>query len=312
MGGLRLVFMGTPEFAAVVLGALIAAGHEIACAYSQPPRRAGRGHREQPSPVQVRAEAQGIPVRTPASLEDAEAQRAFATLGAEIAVVAAYGLMLPRAVLDAPRLGCINVHASLLPRWRGAAPIQRAILAGDAESGVTIMQMDAGLATGGILLSGAAPIAGETTSGALHDALAALGGRLAVEALDGLAAGSLTPRPQPEDGVTYAQKIGSIEARLDWGLPAEDLERAVRAFAPRPGAWFEAGGERVRVLAAEVVEPAGAAPPGTVLDDGLTVVCGAGALRIVRVQRAGKAPMAAAEMLRGFEIAAGTVLASVS
>ena len=309
-GGLRLIFMGTPDFAVAVLDALVEAGHEIAGIYSQPPRRAGRGHKERPSPVQQYAEARGLAVRAPASLKDAGEQREFAKIGADAAVVAAFGLILPRAILDAPRLGCLNAHASLLPRWRGAAPIQRAILAGDTETGVTIMQMDAGLDTGGILLAEPMPIAPEATSGTLHDALAALAGRLMVEALGGLAAGSLSPRPQPDQGVTYADKIRGDDARLDWTRPAAELERVVRAFAPRPGAWFEARGERIRVLESGIAEGRREAAPGAVLDDALTVSCGEGALRLVRVQRGGKAPMEAGALLRGFDIPAGTDLMS--
>ncbi len=309
-GGLRLIFMGTPDFAVAVLDALVEAGHEIAGIYSQPPRRAGRGHKEQSSPVQQYAEARGLAVRTPASLKDAGEQREFARMGADAAVVAAYGLILPPAILDAPRLGCLNAHASLLPRWRGAAPIQRAILAGDTETGVTIMQMDVGLDTGGILLAEPVPIAPEATAGTLHDALAALAGRLMAEALGGLADGSLSPRPQPEKGVTHADKISGDDARLDWARPAAELERIVRAFAPRPGAWFEARGERIRVLESGIVEGGPEAAPGAVLDDALTVACGGGALRLVRVQRGGKAPMEAAAFLRGFDIPAGTDLTS--
>jgi methionyl-tRNA formyltransferase len=302
--------MGTPEFAATILGALIGAGHCVLAAYSQPPRAAGRGHRLQPSPVQALAESRGIAVRCPTSLRDPAVQAEFAALNADAAVVAAYGLILPPAILAAPQCGCLNVHASLLPRWRGAAPVQRAILDGDPKTGVTIMQMDSGLDTGAILLQRAVPIAPTTTGGALTDRLAALGGTLIVEALARLDA--LTPRPQPEDGVTYAKKLSRNEARLDWRAPANRLERQVRAFDPWPGAYFLAGtgadAERVRVLAAEIAPYAGSAAPGTVLDDRLTVACGDAALRPTRVQRPGRAPMAAAEMLRGFAIPPGTML----
>src|SRR5438477_9524512 len=229
---LDLVFMGTPEFAATVLAALIAAGHRLRAVYTQPPRPAGRGHRTQPSPVQKLAESHGLPVRCPASLRDAEAQADFAAIEADAAVVAAYGLILPAPILAAPRLGCLNVHASLLPRWRGAAPIQRAILADDRETGVSIMQMDEGLDTGPILLQQPVPILPETTAGELTEALAELGVRLMLEALDGVAAGTLMARPQPEEGVTYATKIRREEMRLDWRQPADTLERQVRAFAP--------------------------------------------------------------------------------
>ncbi len=308
MTRLRLAFLGTPDFARVSLEALAAAGHEIAAVYSQPPRPAGRGKKLRPSPVQACAEARGWELRTPRRLKDPEEQAAFAALELDVAVVAAYGLILPKAILEAPRLGCLNVHASLLPRWRGAAPIQRAILAGDAETGITIMQMDEGLDTGAMLLQEAIPIAPRTTASALHDALAALGGRLIVEALDGLAAGRLTARPQPEAGATYAAKLERSEGRLDWRETAEALDRRRRAFAPWPGAWFEAAGERIKVLDSEIVEGGGEAAPGRVLDAALTIACGAGALRLVTVQRAGKQPMAAAEFLRGFPLAPGTAL----
>lgn len=312
---LRLAFMGTPDFAVPTLEALAEAGHDIAAVYSQPPRPAGRGHKERPSPVQAYAERYGWPVRTPASLKTAEAQAEFAALNLDVAVVVAYGLILPQAILDAPRLGCVNVHASLLPRWRGAAPIQRAILAGDEETGVTIMQMDAGLDTGPILLQQRVAITAETTAETLHDRLAALGGEMINRALAGLADGSLMARPQPQDGVTYAEKLRREEARLDWRDSAAALERRVRAFTPWPGAYFEApvahprgkkAAERIKVLAAEVRPESGA--PGTVLDDQATIACGAGALRLTRLQRPGKAPMAAAAFLRGFALPAGTVL----
>jgi methionyl-tRNA formyltransferase len=305
---LDLVFMGTPEFAATILAALIAAGHRIRAIYTQPPRPAGRGHRPQPSPVQRLAEQHGLPVRCPANLRDPAAQAEFSALGADVAVVAAYGLILPLPVLAAPRHGCLNVHASLLPRWRGAAPIQRAILAGDRETGITIMQMDEGLDTGSILLQQAVPILPDTTAGELTDQLAALGARLMLEALDGVAAGTLIPRPQPSDGATYAAKLAHDEARLDWRRPADLLERQVRAFDPWPGAWFEGGGERIRVSRAAAEPAAVAAPPGTVLDDRLAVACGAGVLRPLRLQRPGRGPLDAAALLRGFPIPAGTQL----
>lgn len=310
MTKLRLVFMGTPDFAVPILRALIAAGHAIACVYTQPPRPAKRGQKLQPSPVQAFAESKGIAVRTPRKLNDAGEQKAFADLAADAAVVAAYGLILPRPVLAAPRLGCVNVHASLLPRWRGAAPIQRAILAGDRETGVTIMQMDEGLDTGAMLLRRAVPITAETTAGTLHDELAALGAEMIVAALDGLAAGTIIPKRQPKRGVTYAAKIDKAEARLDWRKPASELLRAVRAFAPFPGAWFEIEGERIRVLGATAAGGRSKAVPGTVLDDQLTIRCGKGFLRLRTIQRAGKGAMAAADFLRGFPIAAGTVLPS--
>jgi methionyl-tRNA formyltransferase len=309
---LDLIFMGTPDFAAVVLDALIAAGHRIKCVYSQPPRPTGRGHRVQPSPVQTLAETRSIPVRYPTSLRDPQAQTEFTALEADVAIVAAYGLILPPAVLAAPRHGCVNVHASLLPRWRGAAPIQRAILDGDHETGVTIMQMDAGLDTGAILLQQTLPITRTTTAGALTEQLAALGGELAVTALDRLAAGELRPHPQPETGVTYAKKLSRDEARLDWRAPAKRLEREVRAFDPWPGAHFLVnslgGQERIRVLSAETDRHAGSEVPGTVLDDRLSIACGDGVLRPLRVQRAGRAAMDTAALLRGFALPPGAIL----
>ncbi|MDA0238397.1 MAG: methionyl-tRNA formyltransferase [Proteobacteria bacterium] len=297
--------MGTPDFSVPILSALIDAGHDVAAVYSQPPRPAGRGQKERLSPVHAAAVYRGMEVRTPKSLKDAEAQTAFAALDLDAAVVAAYGLLLPKAILDAPRLGCINVHASLLPRWRGAAPIQRAILAGDKESGVTIMQMDVGLDTGDMLLAETVPITGETTGESLHDALSDLGAVLILKALDGLSDGTITPVPQPDDGVTLAPKIGRDDGRLDWSQPAVALERAVRAFSPWPGAWFTHKNERIKVLAAEVTD--GAGDPGTVTGE-LTIKCGEQSLRLTRVQRAGKGPMAAADFLRGYEIPTGTRL----
>ncbi len=308
MTSLRLAFMGTPEFALPALRALADAGHEIAAVYTQPPRPAGRGHKERPCPVHALALAQGWPARTPASLQEAGVQTAFAALGLDVAVVVAYGLMLPPAVLASPRLGCVNVHASLLPRWRGAAPIQRAILAGDTETGVTIMAVDEGLDTGPLLLAKAVPIAAAETAETLHDRLAALGADLIVTALEDLAAGTPDARPQPEDGVTYAAKLQRGEGRLDWRRPAAELERAVRAFTPWPGAEFTANHARIKVLAAEVATADLKAPPGTLLDTRLTVACGEGALRLLRVQRAGKAPLDAEPFLRGFDLPAGTRL----
>ncbi|MEL0011901.1 MAG: methionyl-tRNA formyltransferase [Alphaproteobacteria bacterium] len=300
---MRIAFMGTPDFSVPAYGALRAAGHETVCVYTQPPRPAGRGQKERRSPVHERVAADGVEVRIPKTLRDEDAQGAFATLDLDAAVVVAYGLILPKPILDAPRLGCINIHASLLPRWRGAAPIQRALLAGDAETGVTIMQMDEGLDTGPELLREAIAITPETTAGDLHDALAALGGRLIVEALAGLEAGAITPVPQPESGETYAAKIERGEERIDWAQDAAEVERHIRGFAPWPGAWSELDGERVKVLAADVVDGSGA--PGAVLDDRLTVACRAGALRLARVQRAGKSAMDADAFLRGTPVAEG-------
>ncbi|MDM7944962.1 MAG: methionyl-tRNA formyltransferase [Oceanibaculum nanhaiense] len=306
MASLRLAFMGTPDFSVPALQALIAAGHEIAAVYSQPPRPAGRGQKLTPSPVQAYAQSQGLEVRTPKSLRNAEAQAEFAALGLDCAVVVAYGLILPKPILEAPRLGCVNIHASLLPRWRGAAPIQRAIQAGDVESGVTIMQMDEGLDTGPMLLRNSVPITPDTTGQSLHDALSPLGGRMIVEALAGLAAGTLQAVPQPEAGVTYAAKLTKEEALLDWTRPAAELERQIRAFDPWPGSFFLHQGERLKVLKAELAEGTGA--PGALLDNALAVACGEGALRLLRVQRPGKAAMEAEALLRGYPLPKGTVL----
>lgn len=301
---MRIIFMGTPDFAVPTLDALVAAGHEVACVYTQPPRPANRGKRETPSPVHARAEALGIEVRHPARLRDPAEQAAFAALDADVAVVAAYGLILPQAVLDAPRLGCLNVHASLLPRWRGAAPIQRAILAGDRETGVGIMQMEAGLDTGPVQLEGRTPIDGKT-AGELTTELAQMGAELMLRVLADPDA--FPPVPQPADGITHAPKILKDEARIDWNLSAVQVERMVRAFAPAPGAWFEAHGERVKLLAAEVLPPDGADParPGTIVDDRLTIACNPGLLRARTVQRAGRGAMGAEELLRGFALPAG-------
>jgi methionyl-tRNA formyltransferase len=302
----RLAFFGTPDFAVAILRALCAAGHVPAAVYCQPPRRAGRGKQERPSAVHAYAGANGLAVRTPVSLRDAAELAAFRVLEPDLAVVAAYGLIFPADFLAVPPLGCINVHASLLPRWRGAAPIQRAILAGDSETGVTIMRMEEGLDTGAMLLREAVAIEAGDDSGTLHDKLAMLGGRLAVAAVEGLAAGTLRAAPQPVDGVSYAAKIANAETRLDWSRPAVELARQVRAFAPAPGAWFDLDGERIRVLAADTTGDGGA--PGTVLDDRLTVACATGALRPVMVQRAGKGAMTTGAFLRGRPVAEGTRL----
>jgi methionyl-tRNA formyltransferase len=280
----------------------------VLAVYTQPPRPAGRGQKEQPSPVQRAAERHGLPVRVPKSLREAAAQAEFRALGADLAVVAAYGLILPKAILDAPLRGCLNIHASLLPRWRGAAPIQRAIEAGDAESGITIMVMDEGLDTGPMLLEERVPIGRETTAATLHDALAALGARLIVQAVAGLESGALLPVPQPAEGATYARKIAKEEARIDWHAPAVLLERRIRAFNPFPGAWFEANGERIRVLAARTEPRVRDVAPGTVLDARLAIACGEGALKPTLLQRAGKAPVAAEAFLRGFPLPPGAVL----
>jgi methionyl-tRNA formyltransferase len=302
---MRIIFMGTPDFAVPILAALVDAGHEVVAAYTQPPRPGGRRGKDlTPSPIQLAAEAGGIVVRCPPSLRDLSAQADFAALEADIGVVAAYGLILPQTVLDAPRLGCLNVHASLLPRWRGAAPIQRAILAGDAVTGVGIMQMEAGLDTGPVRAE-ARTRTEDKTGGALTAELAQLGAALMVEVLADLSAHP--PRPQPELGATYAKKIDKAELKLDFSHDAETVERQVRAFAPTPGAWFSLDGERCKVLATEIVARSGL--PGTTLDEGLTIGCGFGAIRPSLVQRAGRPVMATAEFLRGRPVPAGTVLA---
>lgn len=298
---MRIIYMGTPDFAVPALDALAAAGHDIVAVYSQPPRPAGRGKALRPSPVQARAEQMGIEVRTPVSLKGAEAQAAFAALDADVAIVAAYGLILPPAILAAPKQGCINIHASLLPRWRGAAPIQRAILAGDNVTGVTIMDMEAGLDTGPMRAKSMTPIEGKT-AGALTAELAEAGAALAVEVLDDLSLHP--PMPQPAEGVTYAAKIDKAEARIDFSRDAHAIERQVRAFNPSPGAFFVYAGERFRILVAQVETHDGTA--GELLDDSLLIGCGHGAIRPTLIQRAGKAAMLPGELLRGFDMPAGT------
>ncbi len=301
---MRVVFMGTPDFSVPVLEALVEAGHEVVAVYCQPPRPAGRGQKERPSPVQARAEALGLQVRYPVSLKTAEVQAAFAALEAEVAVVVAYGLLLPQAVLDAPVHGCLNIHASLLPRWRGAAPIHRAIMAGDAETGVCIMQMEAGLDTGPVLLRRETPIGAVETTAQLHDRLSVMGAAAVVDALGRL--DSLTLMSQPEEGVTYAAKIDKAEARIDWSRDAVEVDRLIRGLSPFPGAWFEHEGARVKALGS-VLERGGGAP-GEVLDDALRVACGTGAVRLTRLQRAGKAAQDADVFQRGAQIAAGARL----
>jgi methionyl-tRNA formyltransferase len=307
---MRIAFMGTPDFAARVLSDLAewcaAQGHDLVAVYSQPPRQAGRGRKAQPTPVHRLAEDLGIPVFTPEKLKSPEDQAAFAALDLDVAVVAAYGLILPKPILEAPRLGCLNVHASLLPRWRGAAPIQRAIMAGDATSGVCIMRMEEGLDTGPVYRRREIPITAEMTAGDLHDALAALGAAPLVEAMADIQAGT-PPEPQPDEGVTYARKIDKAEARIDWTRPAAEVDRHIRGLSPFPGAWFEARGDRVKVLRSGVSE--GNGPPGTVLDDRLTVACGDGAVRLTQLQRAGKGAMDTGDFLRGFPLEAGDRLA---
>ncbi|MEG8039342.1 methionyl-tRNA formyltransferase [Sphingomonas sp. LR60] len=301
---MRIIFMGTPAFAVPTLEALVADGHDVVAAYSQPPRPGGRRGRELVrSPVHVRAEELGVPVHTPVTLRDSEAQAAFAAHAADVAVVAAYGLILPRAVLDAPRLGCLNVHGSLLPRWRGAAPVQRAILASDAETGVGIMQMEAGLDTGPVRLEGRTPI-GRKNAGQLTDELSMMGARLMVQVLR--EPDAYPPVAQPETGITYAEKIRKEEARINFGQDAAQVVRQIAAFCPVPGGFFEHQGERVKVLEAELAEGHGS--PGEVVDEAMTITCATGAIRPVRVQRAGRGVMSVEELLRGFPIPAGTRL----
>ncbi|MGN6059445.1 MAG: methionyl-tRNA formyltransferase [Sphingomicrobium sp.] len=322
---MRIIFMGSPDFAVPSLNALVDAGHEVVAVYSQPPRPAGRGKGERKTAVHERAEQLGIEVRTPRTLRDEEEQAQFRALGADLAVVAAYGLILPRAILEAPKGGCINVHASLLPRWRGAAPVQRAILAGDDVSGVTIMRMEEGLDTGPMLLKRELGIRGKN-AWQVTEELAKLGADALIDWLDD----PTPPEPQPELGVTYAKKVDKAEARIDWTQAAEQIERQVRAFAPQPGAWFEANGERVKVFEAQVEtlarhsresgnpasfdaaeeerDPSFRGGDGLVLDDMLLIKCGEGAIRPALVQRAGRAAMTPGELLRGFAIPVGTIL----
>ena len=305
MGALRIIFMGTPAFAAVALKAIIDAGHEVIAVYSQPPRPKGRGLDTQKSPVHGFADERDILVRAPVSLKGADEIAAFQALNADVAVVAAYGLILPKAILQAPRHGCLNIHASLLPRWRGAAPIQRAIMAGDAETGVTIMQMAEGLDTGPMLLKAALPIGPEMNAGTLHDALAELGARLICAALEKLP--GLKAEPQPLGGATYAAKITKEECRIDWRRSATELDRQIRGLSPAPGAFTEIKGERVTILCADLVVAQSDAP-GVTIDDRLTIACGEGALRPSLVKRAGKRAMSVEEMLRGFPVPKGTLL----
>jgi methionyl-tRNA formyltransferase len=302
---LRLVFMGTPDFAVPTLTELIIGPHEIVCVYTQPPRPKGRGLAEEKSPVQVLAESHGLDVRTPVSLRSAEEQTALAALAPDAVVVVAYGLLLPRAVLNAPRLGCFNLHGSLLPRWRGAAPIQRAIMAGDPKTGVMVMRMEEGLDTGPVLMSERTPI-GRKTYGELHDELSRLGADLTARALGALERGSIEEHPQQSEGATYAKKISKEETRIDWTKSAHELDCLIRALSPSPGAWCEAKAERLKVLYAEPVSPSGI--PGEVLDDHMTVACGEGGLRLTRLQRAGRGVMSAEELLRGFPLLQGAML----
>jgi methionyl-tRNA formyltransferase len=303
---MRLAFLGTPDFAVPTLTELVGQGHDIAAVYSQPPRPKGRGYETDPTPVAKAAANFGIPVRTPLTLKNAEAQAAFAALDLDAAIVVAYGLLLPKPVLDAPKFGCFNLHGSLLPRWRGAAPIQRAIMAGDSETGVMVMRMEEGLDTGPVLMAERTPVA-RKTYGELHDELARLGADLMARAMSAIALGQASETPQPEEGATYAKKILKDEARIDWAKPARDLDCLIRGLSPFPGAWCELKGERLKVLFADPVEGKGA--PGEALDDKLTVACGDGALRLRSLQRPGKSAMAADDLLRGYAVPKGTMLA---
>ncbi len=300
---MRLIFMGTPDFSVPALEALVAAGHEIAAVYTQPARPAGRGKKPRPSPVETRARALGLEVHTPTTLKDPAEQAALAALEADAAVVVAYGLILPQAVLDAPAHGCLNIHASLLPRWRGAAPIQRAIMAGDSETGISIMQMEAGLDTGPVLMREATPISPEDTTASLHDRLAAMGAALILRTLERLE--DLTPEPQDEARATYAAKISKDEARIDWSRPAVEIDRRIRALSPFPGAWTTAEGTRLKLLMSRPAE--GEGRPGELLH-GLTIACGEGAVEILSAQRQGKQALDADSFLRGMPLAPGTIL----
>jgi methionyl-tRNA formyltransferase len=307
---MRIVFMGTPDFAVPTLRALLAAGHQVLGVYTQPPRAAGRGLADRKSPVQLFAESKNLTVHTPASLRSSEEQARFEDLSADAAVVVAYGLILSKSILKAPRFGCFNLHASLLPRWRGAAPIQRALLAGDTETGVAIMRMEEGLDLGAVCLAERLAIGPDETAGELHDRLAASGATLMVRALHDLEQGALACWPQHDEGLTYAAKIEPGETRIDWSRPAHEVHNLIRGLSPHPGAWFEVElnrkCERVRALRAMLAEGEGS--PGKVIDDRLTIACGTGAVRVVQVQRAGKRAMTAEELLRGLALRAGTIL----
>ena len=310
MSALKIIFMGTPDFSVPALKSLIDADHEIVAVYSQPPRKAGRGMSERLTPVHQYAQDRGLKVLTPLNFKDASDTEEFASHNADVAVVVAYGLILPQIILDAPKHGCLNIHASLLPRWRGAAPIQRAIMSGDAESGVTIMQMDAGLDTGPMLMWDIVEITAETNAGSLHDELSDVGGKLIVEALKKLVAGNLLAVEQSEEGVTYAAKISKAEGRIDWSLSAENTDRQIRGLTPWPGAWFEAeqAGKKYRIKVKQARVTGDKGQPGEVLDDQFLVACKSGALRIEQVQREGKSQAKTEDFLRGFSLPAGTVL----
>jgi len=303
---LRLIFMGTPDFALPALMEIAGSGHEIAAVYTRAPKPSGRGMDMQDSPVAREAKRLGLAVLTPATLKTEKAETAFRAHGADAAMVVAYGLLLPKAILQAVPLGCFNLHASLLPRWRGAAPINRAIMAGDAETGIMVMKMEEALDTGPIAMAERVAIGADATAGDLHDELARLGADLALRTLGGLERGALTLTPQPQAGVTYANKIEKEDSRIDWSKPWKKVHDHIRGLSPHPGAWFELGGARIKVL--RTTKGEGGGPPGTVLDDGLTIACGEGALRIVQLQRAGRQPMGMEEFLRGTKIAPGAVL----
>jgi methionyl-tRNA formyltransferase len=308
---LRIIFMGTPEFAVPCLSELIGAGHEVVCVYTQPPRAAGRGQKEKLSPVHFFAQQAGLPVETPVTLKCTDEQTRFAHFNADAAVVAAYGLILPKTILDAPRFGCLNLHASLLPRWRGAAPIQRAIMAGDTETGLMVMHMDEGLDTGNVCLAERVNIGADETAGELHDVLARIGADLMVRAFAALERGSLDCKQQGREGVSYASKIEKNEARIDWTRPAFDVHNHIRGLSPYPGAWFEleVKGKRERVKVLRSTLESGEGAPGEALDDSLTIACGTGAIRLTHLQRAGKKPMTGPEFLRGLELRKATLIA---
>jgi methionyl-tRNA formyltransferase len=300
---LRLAFMGSPDFAVPTLEAILAAGHDVACVYSQPPRPAGRGKELRETAVHAAANRHGLPVRTPLNFKSPEDREAFAALNLDVAVVVAYGLLLPKAILDAPRLGCFNLHGSILPRWRGAAPIHRAVMAGDAVTGVQVMKMDVGLDTGPVMLTATTPITEDDTTGDVHDRLSQLGAALMVEGLARLEAGNATLTEQTEDGVTYAAKVSAAEARIDWSLPAPEVAARIRGMSPFPGAWFEHEGQRIKVFNARAAD--GSGQPGDVLDDDLRIACGSGAVRLTRLQRAGKGIVTAEDFQRSKRIARG-------
>lgn len=310
MPPLRIIFMGTPDFAVPTLRAILEAGHEVVCVFTQPPRAAGRGMALRKSPVQLQAEDAGLPVQTPERLKSPEERERFRALNADAAIVVAYGLILPKAILDAPRFGCFNVHASLLPHWRGAAPINRAIMAGDRETGVSIMRVEEGLDAGPVCLGVRVAIGPEETAGELHDRLAMIGASLMVSALEKLEQGNLSCRRQHDEGATYAPKLDARETRINWRLLARDVHDRIRGLSPHPGAWFEIGlnGKRERIKVLRSVIASGAGMPGMILDDHLTVACGEGAVRLTEVQRAGKRPMSAEDFLRGLTLLPGVVL----